>query len=522
MATMLTGVLEDAAGARPDHPALVSDAGVLTYGELSARSHRFASALRSRGIREGERVVILMENRPDVAVALFGTWIAGAVSVALHAQTRVEKLAWILRDSGAAVLVSEAELARTYVPALAGSSVRVVLQADGEPTAGIAPVSESLDAAVADADAVAVHPSRTPLDLAAILYTSGTTGDPKGVMHTHRSLGFTRDAVCTYLGLRDSDRMLCALPLSFGYGLFQLLPAVAVGATVVLERGFAFPAQVFARMRDEAVTTVAGVPTMFAMMLAHEAKAPIRFPSVRIVTNAAAALPEEFLPGMQRLFPNAGIVKMYGQTECIRACYLPPAMALSHAGAVGIAIPGTSLLLLDDGGREVATGETGTLHVHGPNVMLGYWNDPERTAQALVPAPTAGEVMLCTGDQFRRDAEGLLHFVARSDDIIKSRGEKVSPTEVENAIYRLPGVAEVLVIGIPDPVLGQAVCALVVPREDGAVLERDVKRACVERLEGHMVPRRVVFVPSLPRTPNGKLSRKQAAEHYRALLAVPR
>jgi acyl-coenzyme A synthetase/AMP-(fatty) acid ligase len=221
------------------------------------------------------------------------------------------------------------------------------------------------------------------------------------------------------------------------------------------------------------------------------------------------------------MFPNAGLVKMYGQTECIRACYLPADLAAEYPGSVGVAIPGSELLLLDEEGNEVGIGDTGTLHVRGPHVMRGYWKDPERTRGVLVPGSAPTEMMLRTGDHFRLDEKGLLHFVSRQDDIIKSRGEKVSPTEVENVIYRLPAVAEAIVLGVPDPILGQAVCALVVPKAGETVHENEVKRACKKVLETYMVPTHVLCVEALPRTARGKLSRKLVMEHFHDLLPNP-
>ncbi len=503
------GLLPDAlrrrAAERPTHPAVRARDGELTYAAFWTRSVQLSHTLRERGVVSGDRIAILLDNTCDCAVALHGVWLAGAVTVALNVQTKSEKLGWILRDSGAVALVAERNSEGTYGPALAGSGVRFVL-AD----AGSEPVAPEPAPAGA-----------RPEDLAAILYTSGTTGEPKGVMHTHASLGFTRESVVQYLGLRVDDRILCALPLSFGYGLFQLLPSITVGATLVLEPSTSYPAQIFARMQSEEVTTVAGVPTFFALMLAHDAKHPLRFPSVRLVTNAAAPLPEGLVAGIGRVFPSAALVKMYGQTECIRACYLPPEMVGRKAEAVGIAIPGTELLLFDDDGREVGVGETGTLHVRGPNVMRGYWNDPRRTAAVLVPGPRLGETLLRTGDSFRRDADGVLYFVGRQDEIIKSRGEKVSPIEVENVIHRIPAVAEVVVLGVPDAVLGEAVCALIVLQEGESLEGIEVKRFCSERLEHHMVPKRVLVVAELPRTPNGKVSRRMVAEKFNDLLTAP-
>ncbi|MEX2375252.1 MAG: class I adenylate-forming enzyme family protein [Dehalococcoidia bacterium] len=498
---------------RPDHPAVRTGGGaLLSYGDLWRDSVRLCHALKARGVDRGHRVAIVMDNVAECAVALFGVWLADAVAVPLNAQIKPDKLEWVLRDAEVTALISERHLSPAYGPATEAIGLPTVI-ATGTP-------GDDPKEAEAYADVLKGAPTdpregrAIPADLAVILYTSGTTGTPKGVMHTHHSLGFARDSVVEYLGLRSDDRLLCALPLSFGYGLFQLLPATAVGATVLLERNFTYPAEIFSRMRELEATTFAGVPTVFAMMLAHDEKTPLRFPTVRLVTNAAAPLPEEFIEGIGRIFPSAELVKMYGQTECIRACYLPGQMAATHPGSVGKAIPGTELLLLNESGQEVGPHETGVLHVRGANVMQGYWKDPDRTSRTLVPGPVPGERMLRTGDQFQRDEDGLLYFVSRSDDIIKSRGEKVSPTEVENAIYRLPEVEQSLVLGIPDAVLGQAVCALVTVKADCTLHPNQVKLVCRQHLEGYMVPKHVVFVEELPRNERGKLSRKLAEEVF--------
>ena len=312
---------------------------------------------------------------------------------------------------------SEPHLARVFGPlAEQLPTLRVLCAPDAEAL----PVGvENLDEALVDLPATPPPQSAITLDLAALLYTSGTTGEPKGVMHTHQSLLFVLDSINEYLGFSEDDRLFSALPLNFGYGLFQWLSAVRAGATLVLERSFTYPAQVFKRMRDEAVTSFASVPTIYAMMLAQDAKQPLRFPSVRLLTNAAAALPVEFIPGLRRLFPNARLCKMYGQTECIRSAYLEPALAEAKPESVGRAIPGTELLLLGEDGRPVAPGEVGTLYVRGPHVMRGYWNQPEKTAEVLAPGPLPGEFLLKSGDLFRQDADGDLYFVARNNEIIK-------------------------------------------------------------------------------------------------------
>jgi long-chain acyl-CoA synthetase len=522
MTTVISRLLQDTllstAARYPDHTALIVDDVRMSYREVTDYAYRLAHALRANGVCRGDRVAIFMDNTWQCAASIYGVLSAGGVFVLINAQTKSDKLAFILRDSDARVLLSEPHLARAFGPATEQlPALRVLCTAK---SMTLPDGVENLDDALANMPAILPPQSAITMDLAALIYTSGTTGFPKGVMHTHQSLLFVLDSITEYLGFRQQDRLFSALPLNFGYGLFQWLSAVRAGATLVLERSFTYPMQAFKRMNDEAVTSFASVPTIFAMMLAHDAKQQLRFPSVRILTNAAAMLPAEFIPGIRRMFPQAALYKMYGQTECIRSAYLNPALAEIKPHSVGCAIPGTELLLLDENGKEVATGEVGTLYVRGPHLMRGYWKQPEKTAEVLVPGLLPGEFMLKSGDLFRRDADGDFYFVARGDEIIKSRGEKVSPAEVENAIYSLSAVHEVVVTGIPDPMLGEAVCAFVSAREGENLSVQQIKHICNERLENYMVPKHVLLLPELPRTINGKLSRKLIMEQCVTLLAT--
>lgn len=514
---LLQDVLLATVSRHPERTALVAGDARLSYQDVTGYACRLAQALQSRGVQRGDRVVIFMENGWRCAASIFGVLLAGGVFVAVSAQAKRDKLAFILRDAGACVLLAEANLSRVFAPLLEQSAALRVLCA---PVAEASPLgTENVDQALADFPATPPPQSAITQDLAALLYTSGTTGEPKGVMHTHQSLLYVLESINEYLGVAPQDRLFSALPLNFGYGLFQWLSAVRAGAPLVLERAFTYPAQVFNRMRDEAVTIFASVPTIYAMMLAQDAKQPLRFPSVRLLTNAAAALPAEFIPGLRRIFPNAGLCKMYGQTECIRSAYLDPALAEAKPDSVGRAIPGTELLLLDEAGRPVAPGAVGTLYVRGPHVMRGYWNQPDKTAEVLAPGPIPGELILKSGDLFRQDAEGDFYFVARGDEIIKTRGEKVSPAEVENVLYSIPSVREAVVAGIPDPLLGEAVCAFVTTRDGEELSILQIKRTCSERLENYMVPKHVLIVSDMPRTENGKLSRKLVLQQYASIIS---
>lgn len=355
-------------------------------------------------------------------------------------------------------------------------------------------------------------PGTVPLDLAALVYTSGSTGNPKGVMLSHQNMVFAQGSLVEYLRLDASDRILNLLPLAFDYGLYQALMAVHLGATLVLERTFAFPAAIVKRVVEEGVTVFPGVPTVFATLLSLHRNVPIAMPSVRRYTNTAAHLPDEYVPGLLEMSPGALVYKMYGLTECKRVCYLEPELVLAKPLSVGRAIPGTETYLLGEDGQPVGPGVTGTLYVRGPHVMLGYWNLPAETEHMLKPGKYPGERVLCTHDWFRTDEGGFLYFMGRSDDIIKSRGEKVSPVEVENALATIPGVREAAVIGVPDELLGQAVRAYVVLDPGASYTEQAFKREAMARLESFMVPRDVRFVDDLPKTATGKVRKKSLVE----------
>jgi acyl-CoA synthetase (AMP-forming)/AMP-acid ligase II len=280
----------------------------------------------------------------------------------------------------------------------------------------------------------------------------------------------------------------------------------------VLEHSFTFPPQIVARAVEHEVTVFPGVPTVYSGLraLARESEG-LELPSVRRVTNTAAALPPSILDELRGIFPNALIFAMYGLTECKRVSYLEPELLAERPSSVGKAIPGTEAVVLVDG-RTADPGEVGILHVRGPHVMVGYWNQPELTAEMLVPGPTPGESMLCTRDAFTADEDGFLYFVGRTDDIIKSGGQKVSPLEIENVLYSLDGVRDAAVVGVPHETLGEAIRAFVVLHADVTLSEQDVIRACRARLEAFMVPQEVVFRTELPATESGKVRKKSLGE----------
>jgi amino acid adenylation domain-containing protein len=508
--------LLEAAQRLPDKVALVCDGQRLTYRELDERTNALAHALVRRGVERGDRVIVFGENSPDVVVAFWAALKANAVVSVVSPQTRAEKLAYVLNDCRPAALVADVHLAPAFLEAAARAPpLRTVLTFGEVPdraSLGGLPGLASVEGALAEDRRDAPPPRRAiDVDLAALIYTSGSTGEPKGVMLTHRNMLTAGASITGLLRNVEDDVILCALPLSFNYGLYQMIMAFRMGARLVLERSFTFPADVLKHAVEEGATGFPGVPTMFAMLAEMRSLDAYDLSRVRYVTNTAAALTAKHILLLKRLFPSARIYSMYGLTECKRCTYLPPEDLDRKPTSVGVAIPNTELWIVDEHDRRVGPGAIGQLVIRGATVMRGYWNKPEETARRLRPGPLPGETVFYTGDYCKLDEEGYLYFVSRMDDIIKTRGEKVAPKEVESALVNVPGVKEAAVIGVPDEVLGQAVKAFVVLDRDARLDARTLQRECQRLLESHMVPRHIVFVPDLPKTSTGKIKKSGLA-----------
>ncbi|WEX74925.1 acyl--CoA ligase [Sinorhizobium numidicum] len=499
------------AAAQRAKTALVTDRKRLCYDELDDLSTRLAAALAANGVKRNDRVLVFMDNCWEAAVSIFAILKAGATFSPINASTKADKLAYIVSDCEARALLTQAKLMPIVTEARALSS--------GEPlfVASTASANGSVPGGAASFDeCLAVEPSPVrhggiDVDLAMLIYTSGSTGRPKGVMMTHRNIDAAAESITTYLCNTSDDIILNVLPLAFDYGLYQLLMAIRLGATLVLEKSFAFPHAIFERIRAEGVTGFPLVPTMAAMILQMRDIEPGFLPSLRYISNTAAALPPAHIARLRELFPSVRLYSMYGLTECKRCTYLPPDQLDRRPGSVGIAIPNTEAFVVDDEGNRVPPGVPGELVIRGPHVMQGYWRNAAATELMLRPGPNPWEKVLYTGDLFRTDEEGFLYFVGRKDDIIKTRGEKVAPKEVETVLHAHPGIAEAVVIGVPDPVLGHAIGALIV-LSDPSLSQQDIIRHCVRHLEDFMVPKIVEFRTELPKTDTGKVSRRLAAE----------
>lgn len=506
---LLHQFFEQTVARRPEHIALVCDGQRYSYAQLARRVDHLAAVLQQRGVNKGDRVALFLDNSLDMVVGVFAVLKAGGVFMPVNPLTKHDKLAYMLNDARVSALITQQTLFGVYQFALGHNrSVHTVL-VSGLKDAGDARVAQLSTEPSPGAVSTGAwqDPALIDQDLAAIIYTSGSTGAPKGVVLTHLNMVSANTSVSTYLGLRGDDIILCALPLAFDYGLYQILMGFTVGATVVLERSFTFPVKVLETMVREQVTVFPGVPTMFAMLTNLKTLRDYTLTSLRMITNTAAALSEAHIQQLRALFPQATLFSMYGLTECKRVTYLPPDQLDKRPTSVGKGMPNEEVWLVDDQGQRLPNGSTGELVIRGSNVMRGYWEKPQETAKRLKPGPMPGEMVLYSGDLFKTDAEGYLYFVSRKDDIIKSRGEKVSPREVENALYAIDGVYEAAAVGVPDELLGEAVKAFVVLKPEVQLSEREVIKQCLGRLESFMAPKYVEFVEALPKTDTGKIKK---------------
>ncbi|WP_456416302.1 class I adenylate-forming enzyme family protein [Thiolapillus sp.] len=491
----------------PKKTAVIAEGKETSYAEFEEMVRGLAAYLQGQGVERGDRCVVFMDNTLECAVSVYAILAVGAAFVIVNPQTKQDKLSYILEDCGAGALITDIHLHRVFSPLVTRVATLKCVLVSGD-ISGYQHLDVASFGAVIRKPAGALHCDAIQKDLSALIYTSGSTGEPKGVMHTHLSMTFALGSLIEYLRLCTEDRILLVLPLAFDYGLYQLLMSMQLGATLVMERSFTYPAIVFQRIREHKVTVFPGVPTIFSLLISMHRREPLVFPGIVRVTNTAAALPVEHISVLKEIFPQALIYTMYGLTECKRVCYLEPELIDVKPSSVGKAIPGTEVFILNEQGERVKPGELGMLYVRGTHIMLGYWNAPEHTQKVLLDSVLPGEKILCTGDWFKMDKDGDLYFQGRSDDVIKTRGEKVSPVEVENVVASVAGVREVAVVGVEDEVLGEAIKCFVA-KEQGVVLSvKEVRKACVEKLENFMVPKYIEFVDSLPKTDTGKISKK--------------
>lgn len=520
---LLHDLIYQSAYRMPQRQALAHDGDVLTYDVLAGQVRVAADAWLGAGLARGERVAVYLEKRQEAVVAMFGAAAAGLVFVPVNPVLKTAQVIHILRDCNVRLLVTSPERLATL--AMDGELARcpdlhtVVLAG---PVAGVGPVEGvrllGWQAAMQGSSPRAPH-AVIDADMAAILYTSGSTGRPKGVVLSHRNLVAGALSVSSYLHNVPEDRILCVLPLSFDYGLSQLTTAFAVGACAVLQNHL-LVRDVIETVARERITGLAAVPPLW-IQLAALGWSNARH--LRYITNSGGVMQRSTLQALQSALPRTRVYLMYGLTEAFRSTYLPPEELARRPDSIGKAIPNAEILVLRPDGSRCAPGEPGELVHRGALVSLGYWNDPARTAQRFRPLrdPTGGlplpEMAVWSGDTVRVDTEGFLYFIGRSDDMIKTSGYRVSPSEIEEVVYDSGLVAEAVAIGMPHPLLGQSIALVVCTRAGVGTGAAELLAACRRTLPSYMVPLQIELRDEpLPRNPNGKLDRVRIATELAA------
>ena len=475
----------------PAAPALVTREGALDYAGVEAAVGALAAALKARGLAPGERVASWLPKTRMTSLLPLACARAGLVHVPVNPLLKRGQVGHILSDSGARLLIT--------------GKARLATLAEGDLPAACTAVEEEESAAMLSSEERLPPSSADPDDLAALLYTSGSTGRPKGVMLSHANMWLGAVSVAHYLRRGSNDRVLGVLPLSFDYGQNQLLSSWAAGACVVPIEYLA-ARDVIRAVEAHGITTLAGVPPLW-VQLVETAWPPRAALSLRRLTNSGGRLPVSIVRRMREIFPAAEVYLMYGLTEAFRSTYLDPSLLDAHPDSIGSAIPFAEVMTSKPDGRLCGAGEEGELVHAGPLVAKGYWNDPERTALRFRPAPPGsryGGPAVWSGDRVRRDEQGLLYFVGREDAMIKTSGNRVSPTEVEEAAVASGAVTEAVALGIPDDRLGEAIVLIV----RGPGTDETLRAFLRRELPNFMQPAHILWREALPRSPNGKLDRE--------------
>jgi acyl-CoA ligase (AMP-forming) (exosortase A-associated) len=516
-ATLLFDLLDQAADRWPERPALTHAEATLTYTALQRQVRAVSDGLAALGLRRGERVALYLDKCVEMVAGCFGTSAAGGVFVPVNPVLKPDQVVHILRDSGACVLLTTPERLERLAPLLAAcAGLRCVVCTGDElpqgPLPGVTAVAWPRFTAAPRAEPV----RGIDHDMAAILYTSGSTGRPKGVVLSHRNLVAGAYSVAAYLGHRPDDSLLAVLPLSFDAGFSQLTTAFASGARVVL-LNYLLPRDVLKALAQERITGLTAVPPLYIQLAALDWPAQAD-QHLRYFANTGGHMPRETLAALRRQLPSARPFLMYGLTEAFRSTYLPPEEVDRRPDSIGKAIPNAEILVLREDGTPCAPGEPGELVHRGALVGLGYWNDPAKTAERYRPLPQRegglplAEIAVFSGDTVRQDHDGFFYFIGRRDEMIKSSGYRISPTEVEDVLYGTRLVGECAAFGVPHATLGQAVQVVATPAEGEVLDVPALLAACRAAMPAYMVPAGVHAVPGpLPRNPNGKIDRKRLA-----------
>jgi acyl-CoA synthetase (AMP-forming)/AMP-acid ligase II len=511
--------LLDAVDKSPERIALLLGSDKLTYSMLNKLTDNLADFLNGIGIGRGSRLIIYNEDPVQASIAFWAALKADAIVVPVSNQIKVEKLCYILNDCRAELIFAgnQTILVALQAVKLINESLKIICPKEPniisrKRSPNIFYWQDILNQKLLSSS-VSLRRLNIELDLACIIYTSGSTGEPKGVMLTHRNMISASDSVSAYLSINDTDVILNCLPLSFDYGLYQIIMACQHNASVVFD-SIVFPSKVFQTINQFSCTLFPVVPSMISLLGKYKLVDLVSLTSsIRAVTSTASPLFLNHIRTIQQLFPDSMIFSMYGLTECQRCSYLPPCDLDRKPGSVGKAIPNTELWVVDESNNRLAPNQAGQLVVRGPTVMAGYWGKAEETNRKLRTGSHFGDTLLYTGDICRLDEEGYLYFVGRMDDILKINGQKVAPKEIESALMSCQGINEACVVGFADDSHELIISAFVVLTATTNLTPSEIMLELNQFLEPNMMPKKIKILDEFPKLPSGKVDKLSILTH---------
>jgi acyl-CoA ligase (AMP-forming) (exosortase A-associated) len=525
MSALVHQLLTGSALRRPDQTCLVHRGKSLTYSELAENCLKLAGALKQAGVRPGDRVATYLDKSVEEVYGLLASSMVGGVFVDINGLLKGKQVAHILRDSGARVLLTSPGRLKTISRELAGAPELVALVTTSGGTESESEARSSLPRleltdVLDHGEPLGSPPRRIDADPAGIIYTSGSTGLPKGVVVSHRNVVAGAESVSSYLHNTGDERILSIMPFSFDYGLNQLTTTLLVGATLVLQN-YLGPADIVRALEKEDITGLGGIPPVWSQLLQLQWNGE-RFPHLRYITNTGGRFPEHQVREYRRRLPRTDIYLMFGLTEAFRSTYLEPDQVDRRPTSIGKAIPNAEILVLDEHGKPCPPGQPGELVHRGVHVSLGYWKDPERTAERFRPFPLkpseiqTQELAVFSGDYVKTDEEGYIYYIGRKDSMIKTSGFRLSPTEVEEHFYSTGKVQDAVAFGVADEQLGQAIWVVASLRAGESISADELLSLASREMPSYMIPQKVSLRETLPRNPNGKIDRPAVEKEYTA------
>jgi acyl-CoA ligase (AMP-forming) (exosortase A-associated) len=499
----INNFLQNSVSKWPDKIGVVKGNSSLSYRDMNKQSDLLADLLTDKGVEKGDRVGIFLEKSPEQVIAIFAVAKASATFVILNEKLKKEQISHIIADCQIKGIVTSSMMHEAVLQeAITGSSLEFLIFANnGKYSSKLLSVKEKIPA---------VEPPGQ--DVACIIYTSGSTGRPKGVVITQENLIDGAEIVSEYLHCEHEDKVLSLLPFSFDYGLNQLLTTFMNGATIVLHN-FVFPDDVLRIIEKEKITALAGIPTIWISLMNAATAKNYEYRPLRYITNSGGKIPVEYVKRMIDVFKHTKIYLMYGLTEAFRSTYLPPELVGTKPDSIGKAIPRVKISVLNKEGKECKADEQGELVHRGALISLGYWGNKEATDARIKELPEGadgkieGEKGVFSGDFVRRDTEGFLYFLGRNDEMIKSSGYRISPTEIEEVLYKIDGLTGAVVFGRDDPSLGQEIIAVVLHKDKNERVKKEIIEHCARHLPDYTVPHEIIIVDNMPKTNSGKLDR---------------